>query len=160
MDIGSRQHHRPSHWTLHQLRETIPSDHDYRFVIHDRDSIFSSNFDSSLARLGVKAIRTPICSPKANAVCERLIGTLRRECLDWIIPLGESHLRSVLLSWMAHYNCGRPHWSLGPGIPEPRSDLRTRLQRHRHRLDRPAAEVARPILHGLHHEYRVGATAA
>jgi transposase InsO family protein len=78
--------HPAAAWTLQQLRETIPSDHKYRFVIHDHDSIFSSDFDSSLARLGLKAIRTPVRCPQANAICERLIGTLRRECLDWIIP--------------------------------------------------------------------------
>jgi hypothetical protein len=51
---------------------------------------------------------------------DSLIGTLRRECLDWIIPLSEGHLRNVLESWMAHYNRGRPQSSLGPGIPDPR----------------------------------------
>ncbi len=151
--------HPTAAWTQQQLREAIPSDNEYRFIIHDHDSIFSSDLDASLARLGLTAVRTPVRSPQANAICERLIGTLRRECLDWIIPLGEGHLRNVLLSWMAHYNHGRPHSSLGPGIPEPRLDLRARLQRHRHRLDRPASVVARPILNGLH-QYRVGAIAA
>ena len=55
--------------------------------------------------------------PQANAFCERLIGTIRRECLDWLIVLNEWHLRSVLHEWVAHYNQGRPHASLGPGIP-------------------------------------------
>ena len=96
-------------------------------------------------------------SPQANSICERLIGTLRRECLDWIIPLSEAHLRRTLTLWMSHYNHGRPHAALGPGIPEPRSKLPQRLQRHRHRLDRPASVVARPILNGLHHEYHVAA---
>ncbi len=52
-----------------------------------------------------------------NAVCERVIGTVRRECLDWLIPLSESHLRFILKSWIAHYNGGPPHMSLGPGTP-------------------------------------------
>jgi putative transposase len=55
----------------------------------------------------------------ANAICERLIGTLRRECLDWVIPLSESHLRTILREWIAHYKGGRRHMSLGPGIPDP-----------------------------------------
>lgn len=152
--------HPTAAWTLQQLRETIPSDHNYRFIIHDHDSIFSSDLDASLARLGLKAIRTPVRSPQANSICERLIGTLRRECLDWIIPLSEAHLRRTLTLWMPHYNRGRPHAALGPGIPELRSELPARLQRHRHRLDRPASVVARPILNGLHHEYRVAALAA
>ena len=53
-------------------------------------------------------IKSPPHSPKANAICERVIGTIRRECLDWLIPLSESHLRSILRSWVGHYNHGRP----------------------------------------------------
>src|SRR5450755_522109 len=53
------------------------------------------------------------------AICERVIGTIRRECLDWLVPLSEAHLRFTLKSWIAHYNGGRPHMALGPGIPDP-----------------------------------------
>ena len=56
-------------------------------------------------------------APKANAYCERLMGTIRRECLDYVIPLSEQHLRTILREWVTHYNQGRPHASLGPGIP-------------------------------------------
>ena len=94
--------HPTAAWTLQQLRETIPSDHEYRFIIHDHDAIFSAELDASLTRLGLKVITTPMHSPQANSLCERLIGTLRRECLDWIIPLSEGHLRKVLASWMGH----------------------------------------------------------
>jgi transposase InsO family protein len=62
---------------------------------------------------------TPPQSPQANALCERLIGTLRRECLDFIIPLTETHLRRLLHEWTAHYNTGRPHMALGPGSTSP-----------------------------------------
>jgi hypothetical protein len=55
----------------------------------------------------------------ANAICERVIGTIRRECPDWLIPLSESHLRSILKSWIRHYNIARPHMALGPGVPDP-----------------------------------------
>src|SRR5215469_8214492 len=109
--------HPTAAWTLQQLRESIPSDHCYRFIIHDNDAIFSAELSASLTRLGLKVITTPVRSPRANSLCERLIGTLRRECLDWIIPLSEGHLRKVLTSWMAHYNRVRPHSSLGPGVP-------------------------------------------
>ena len=81
--------HPTAAWTLQQLREAIPSDHAYRFIIHDRDAIFSTGLDASVAGLGLEVIKTPVRSPKANSLCERLIGTLRRECLDWIIPLTE-----------------------------------------------------------------------
>jgi transposase InsO family protein len=79
--------HPTAAWTLQQLRETIASDHTYRFIIHDRDALFSSEFDAAVTRLGLEVIKTPIRSPQANSLCERLIGTLRRECLDWIIPM-------------------------------------------------------------------------
>jgi transposase InsO family protein len=69
----------------------------------------------------------PVRYPQANAFCERLIGTMRRECLDWLIVLNERHLRCVLREWVGHYNKARPHASLGPGIPDiPTDRLRNR----------------------------------
>ena len=100
--------HPSAAWTLQQLREAIPSDHSYRFILHDHDAIFSLGFDASVAGLGLEVVTTPVHSPQANALCERLIGTLRRECLDWMIPLTEDHLRRTLWSWLPHYNRGRP----------------------------------------------------
>jgi putative transposase len=147
--------HPTAAWSLQQLREAVPSDHAYRFILHDRDTIFSSELDDSLARLGLEVIETPVRSPQANALCERLIGTLRRECLDWIIPLTEEHLRRTLWSWLAHYNRGRPHTSLGPGLPVPQRNCPVHLQRQRHRFDRSSRVVAHPVLNGLHHEYRL-----
>ena len=75
--------------------------------------------DSSLRSLGLRVLRTPYRSPQANAFCERLIASARRECLDFVIPLHESHIRMILKPCVAHFNRGRPHSSLGPGIPEP-----------------------------------------
>jgi transposase InsO family protein len=111
--------HSTAQWTLQQLREALPCDHTYRFLIHDRDSIFSQQLDQGMQHLGLKVLKTPPQSPQANALCERLIGTLRRECVDFMIPLTENHLRRLLTAWMQHYNAGRPHMSLGPGIPQP-----------------------------------------
>jgi putative transposase len=151
--------HPTAAWTLQQLREAIPSDHEYRFIIHDHDAIFSGELDASLTRLGLKVITTPVRSPQANSFCERLIGTLRRECLDWTIPLSEGHLRKVPASWMGHYNRGRPHSCLGPGIPDPRSGD-PRVKPCGHRLAVGHQVVATPILGGLHHEYRLQRLAA
>ena len=80
----------------------------YRFLIHDRDSIFSTEVDEELQAFGLQVLRTPVQAPKANAYCERLMGTMRRECLDYVIPLSERHLRTILREWVAHYNHGRP----------------------------------------------------
>lgn len=140
-------------WTLQQLREAIPSDHLYRFLIHDRDGIFSPQLDQSISYMGIRALRSPPRSPKANSLCERVIGTLRRECLDYFIPITESHLRCITQSWVSHYNKGRPHSSIGPGIPASPPDLPVAPQIHRHRIPKQLKVVVRPILGGLHHEY-------
>jgi putative transposase len=152
--------HPTADWTLQQLREAIPSDHTYRFLIHDRDSIFSQELDQSIRHLGLRVLKTPVRSPQANALCDRLLGTLRRECLDFMIPLTEHHLRRLLNEWVPHYNTGRPHMSLGPGMPQPPASLPAPLQINRHRLPVHLHVVARPILDGLHHEYWLEAKAA
>ena len=107
--------------------------------------------------MGLTILKTPVRSPQANAFCERVIGTIRRECLDWMMPFNEGHLRRVLRHWVAHYNRGRPHTSLGPGLPDA-PDLAAVPSAHRirdgHRV------VATPILGGLHHEYRLESRAA
>ena len=107
---------------------------------------------------GLTILKTPVRAPQANAFCDRLIGTIRRECLDFLIVLNERHLRSVLDEWVAHYNHGRPHASLGPGIPDAPLEGLAPLNGHRvpdgHRV------IAAPILAGLHHEYRLEPLAA
>jgi putative transposase len=145
--------HPTTRWTMHQLRDAIPADHTYRFIIHDRDTIFSRDLDQRVCHLGLRMLKTPPQSPQANALCERLLGTLRRECLDFMIPLTEHHLRRVLQQWVQYYSAGRPHMSLGPGIPHPPPQLPVPRQARRHRLPEHLQVVARPILGGLHHDY-------
>jgi transposase InsO family protein len=111
--------HPTAAWTLRQVREAVDLADTYRYLIHDRDSIFAKDLDDSLERLGLTIVRSPPRSPMANALCERVIGTVRRECLDWMIPLSEAHLRAALAEWVTHYNAGRPHSALGPGVPDP-----------------------------------------
>ena len=147
--------HPTAEWTLQQLREAVPSDHGYRFLIHDRDSIFSPALDQSIRHLGLHVLKTPVRTPVANAICERVLGTLRRECLDFVIPFTDTHLRWLLQGWVGHYNAGRPHMALGPGIPQPLAALPAPLHEPRHRLPAHCRVVARPILGGLHHEYRL-----
>ena len=147
--------HPTASWTLQQLREAIPADHRYRFLLHDRDSIFSAQLDHSIQHLGLRVLKTPPQTPQANALCERLLGTLRRECLDFLIPLSAHHLRCLLKEWVPHYNTSRPHMSLGPGIPQPLPSLPVPLQAHRHRLPEPLSVVSHQILGGLHHAYRL-----
>jgi transposase InsO family protein len=166
MQLGTRKilHHNvtahpTAEWTLQQFREALPGGHPYRFVIHDRDSIFSQELDKAVTDMGVRILRTPLRAPKANSVCERLMGTVRRECLDFLIPLGERHLRRTLQLWIDHYNHQRPHMSLGPGIPVPLQAPPPQSE-HSHRL--PAGHVVRrrSVLGGLHHEYWLEKVAA
>ena len=114
----------------------------------------------SEACIGLRVLKTPAKSPQANALCARLIGTLRRECLDYMIPLTENHLRCLLHLWAHHYNTGRPHMSLGPGMPQPPASLPAALCEHRHRLPHHSQMVACPILGGLHHDYRLAQQAS
>jgi len=162
MEIGSRRilhtnvtAHPTAEWTMQQFRECIPADHPYRYLIHDRDAIFSRAVDRTLRSFGIKTLRTPVRSPRANAFCERLIGTMRRECLDWIIPFCEEQLRRFVREWATHYNRARPHMSLAFGVPERNEHVPAVLLAHRHRLPADAQIVATPILGGLSHEYRL-----
>lgn len=166
LEVGTRQilywnvaEHPTSEWTAQQFRMVVLGDQRHRFIVHDRDSIDSDGIDRMLAATGLTILKTPVRSPQANAHCERLIGTIRRECLDWVIPLNERHLRRVVAEWVAHYNNrGRPHASLGPGIPDPPSE-RIALRSHRHHLPVGHRVSATPILGGLPHEYRLESAA-
>jgi putative transposase len=152
--------HPTAEWTAQQFRVIVPGDQAHRFVIHDRDTIYSEGVDRTLAAMGLTVLKTPVRAPQANAFCERLIGTIRRECVDFFILLNERHLRHVLQRWVAHYNRSRPHASLGPGIPErPRVD-KAIGHASGHRLPEGYRVAASPILDGLHHEYRLEPKAA
>ena len=166
MEIGSRRilhtnvtAHPTAEWTRQQFRECLAYDHPYRYLIHDRDSIFSASLDSELKGFGLRVLKTPVRAPKANAFCERLIGTIRRECLNFLIPLNERPLRMIVKEFVTHYNRGRPHSALGPGIPEPPQTVAP-ADPHRHKLPAGYRVESTPVLGGLHHEYRLEKEAA
>ena len=96
---------------------------------------------------------------EGNAFCERLVGTIRRDCLDYLISSGHRHLKAILQEFVIHYNRGRPHASLGPGIPEPPQANVPALV-HRHKLPARHRVAKTAILGGLHHEYRLEKEAA
>jgi len=159
LEVGTRRiahfnvtAHPTADWTLQQFREVVTGDQPYRFVLHDRDSIYSSELDSALKAMSLRILKSPFQAPQANAFCERVIGTIRRECLDFLIPLNERHLRDVLKEWVTHYNRGRPHSSLGPGIPDGRFRTQQAIPCGHH-LPIGHCVVAKAILGGLHHEY-------
>jgi putative transposase len=152
--------HPTAAWTLQQLRAAVPADHAHRFLIHDRDSIFSQQLDQHVRHPGLRVLKTPVRSPQADALCERLLGTLRRECLDFLIPLTEHHVRRLLHNWVPHYNTGRPHMALGPGIPQPPAHVPAPPHEYQHQIAGHLQVIAQPILGGLHHEYQLREKAA
>jgi hypothetical protein len=109
--------------------------------IHDRDRVYGGNFATRLAGLGIESIHTPVQARSANAIAERLVRSLRQECLDHILPLCERHVRAVLAEFVTYYNQDRPHRSLTLETPAPSPR-------------QPAGKVvSRPVLNGLHHFY-------
>jgi transposase InsO family protein len=166
LEVGTRRilhwnatEHPTADWTVQQFRAVLTGETPHRWLIHDRDAIYAPAFDEAVEAMGLRVPKTPVRTPEANAFCERVIGTMRRECLDWLIPLNERHLRRILGEWVRHYNRGRPHTSLGPGLPEPSANARRPVPRG-HRLPAQRRVLATPILGGLHHEYRFEREAA
>jgi transposase InsO family protein len=147
-------------WVVQQFREAVPCDHRWRFLIHDRDGVFGRVFREAVRAFGIEPLRTPPRAPKANAFVERLNGTLRRECLDHVIAFNERHLLRILREYAAHYNEARPHMALGPGIPDPPPGLPVEPNADRHALPEGFEVVGKPVLGGLHHEYRLERKAA
>jgi putative transposase len=115
-----------------------------RFLIRDRDGKYSGPFDEVFRGEGIRIVKTPVRAPKANAIAERFVRTLRGECLDWLLILNRRHLERVLRVYVDHYNRERPHRALEHRVPE--SDER--------RERSPAGEIRRrDRLGGLIHEY-------
>ena len=113
--------HLDSAWVTQQARNLVMDLDGHspaiRFLIRDRDAKFSGPFDAVLRSEGIRVIRTPIQAPNANAHAERLIETIRAECLDWTLILGRRHLDWTLRTYVEHYNRQRPHRALGLASP-------------------------------------------
>jgi transposase InsO family protein len=167
LEVGTRRilqwnvtAHPTADWTAQQFRMIVPGDEAHRFIIHDRDTIYSEGVDRTLEAMGLRVLKTPVRAPQANAFCERVIGTIRRECLDFMIPTNERHVRAILREWVRHYNRGRPHASLGPGIPEGSIVAAVIRESDGRSIPTGCCVAATPILSGLHHEYRLERHAA
>jgi transposase InsO family protein len=128
-------------WVWRQVIEATPWGQKPRHLLRDRDAVYGRDFRQRAGRIGIDAVATPIRSPRANAIAERVIGTLRRECLDHLIVLDEQHLRSTLAEFVHYYNAERPHRTLGLQMPEPRPPQTSGPIR------------SRSVLNGLHHTY-------
>jgi transposase InsO family protein len=155
IEHGSRRVHlagTPAHptgaWVTQQARNLLMDLSDqaeqFRFLIRDRDSKFIAAFDAMFAGADIGIIRTPVRAPRANAIAERWIGTLRRECLDHLLITGPRHLAVALQEYIEHDNTHRPHQALGQHPPTGRTPP-------------PSGATVRPLrrdrLGGLVHEY-------
>jgi putative transposase len=135
--------HPTDEWTAQQLREATPNDQKPKYLIRDNDRKFGPVFEQVAAARGIEVLKTPIAAPKANALCERLMGTLRRECLDHFFILGEAHLKRILKEYVKYYNQQRPHQGIEQQLPEPGSTKSLSTGK----------VLAFPVLGGLHHSY-------
>jgi putative transposase len=123
-----------------------------KFLIKDRAGQFTGSFDAVFTAAGVRILASPPQAPRANAICERLIGTLRRELFDRLLIVNEYHLRRVLTEYLLHYNTGRPHRSHGQLTPaqadtEPPAPINL--------AEQPICR--KQVLGGLTHEYQIAA---
>jgi putative transposase len=131
-------------WVAQQLRNATPNGQGPRFLLRDRDAKFGAVFDRVAAGGGIRVLRTPFRAPRANAICERFLGSVRRECLDHILILGERHLDRVLAEYVRYFNADRPHQGLAQRIPAGDAGPANTNGR----------VVETPVLQGLHHAYR------
>ena len=130
-------------WTSLQLIQAFPFDTAPRYLIRDRDSTFGPKVIYTLGILEIEQIVTAPRSPWQNGYCERVIGTIRRECLDHVIVLNEKHLRRVLKEYLAYYHTLRTHLGLEKDAPKPRSV----------QSPHEGPIISDPVLGGLHHRY-------
>ena len=153
MHLGGVTAHPAGDWTVQQARnlalilgERFES---IRFLIRDRGSNFTAAFDAVFQATGTRILRTAVQAPRMNAICERLVGTLRRELLDRVLILGEAHLRAVLTGYQVHYNTARPHQGIAQRVPggEHDGDHLTVADLDRERI------LRKPVLDGLINEY-------
>ncbi len=121
-----------------------------KFLIHDRDSKFAAGFDTVFASEGIEVIKTPVQAPNANAYAERVVRSIRAECLDRLLILNQAHLRFVLKQYLAYYNHRRPHQGLGQALPVPLAPAPTSPAT-------PERVSCRPVLGGLLHDYAIAA---
>jgi putative transposase len=138
-------------WMRQQARNLAVDEQleNVRFLIHGRDAKFSGPFDQLIAEEGVRVIKTPVRAPRANAIAERWVRTVRSECLDQLLVVGRRHLERIVRDYLSHYNIERPHRALALATPtrepcEPRGSPPTEIHR-------------RDVLGGLIHEYRAAA---
>jgi len=133
-------------WVAQQIREATPYGQAPKYLMHDNDSKFGTCFVRVVKTSGIKLLKTPYHAPRANAICERFMRSVRQECLDHLLIRHERQLQRILNAYVMYFNQARPHQGIGQQIPEP---SRSALSSHH------AGEkvIALPVVGGLHHDY-------
>ena len=135
-------------WVAQQMREATPYGEGPRFLIRDNDGKYGQGFARVTEDRQIEILKTPVRAPQANAICERFIGSVRRECLDHLLILSERHLHRIIGEYVAYFNHARPHQGIGQRIPDPPEDSLSVETVTASRV------VSYPVLGGLHHDYR------
>jgi transposase InsO family protein len=135
--------HPTAAWLSRQVTEAFPWDTAPRYLLRDRDASYGSYFCNRVEAMGIKEVVTASRSPWQNAYVERVIGSIRRECLDHLVIFNERHLRRVMSSYVDYYQRTRTHLSLDKDCPDPRPIMPRSIGR----------VVAIPQVNGLHHRY-------
>jgi transposase InsO family protein len=136
-------------WTAQQLREATPWGKGPKYLLHDRDRKYGRKFTAVAASSRIKEVKTPIHAPKANAICERIIGSLKRECLDHMLIWHRSQVHRLVKEYTTYYNQARPHQGIYQRIPERYDQIQPSAAHcSRTRI------ISKPVLGGLHHHYR------
>jgi putative transposase len=133
-------------WVAQQLREATPYGQTPRFLVRDRDSKYGDAFTRVAKGSHIEILKTPYRAPRANAICERFLGSVLRECLDHMLIVGESHLYRVAKEYVDFFNQARPHQGIEQRIPEE-----TTFEEEE---EQAGKILAFPVLNGPHHDYR------
>jgi putative transposase len=135
--------HPTAEWTAQQIVDSFPWDTAPRYLLRDRDNVYGAYFARRVAGLGIEQVLTALRSPWQNPFVERLIGSIRRECLDHMIVLNEQHLRRILARYFEYYHSCRTHLSLDKDTPDSRPAEPPEMGK----------VIAIPKVGGLHHRY-------
>jgi putative transposase len=179
--------HPTEEWVAQQLREATPFDEKSKYLICDNDKKYGPAFERVAKTSGIEVIHTPYQAPRANAICERFVGSLRRECLDHVLVIGVPQLARILKDYIRYFNQARPHQGIAQQVPEamqspagaahkgkviafPTTGTMTASPDTRKVIAFPQTGtaaaplkardvIAIPVLNGLHHDYRLAAQA-
>ncbi len=150
VELGTRRvvhfgvtRHPTDEWTAQQLREATAFGAGPKYLIRDNDTKFGAKFQKVADDTSIKILKTPIATPKANSICERFLGSVRREALDHFLIVNERQLGRILKAYVEYFNKDRPHQGIGQAVPEPKQN----------RSNSEGKVISFPVLGGLHHRY-------